>query len=512
MDFVLQITYYGEMKRLSLLSRDTNRLTLYGIGGIIILAMAACLAIGLRQSVWFDEAYSLLLAKQAPAEIIRLTGLDTHPPLYYLLLHYWGEFFQWNVAALRLLSVLGYGGALVGIGLLVRRLFGARAALWAVGGAALSPLLMRYGFELRMYSIASCIGVFATLSMVAAREAQGRRALWLWIGYAFLVAIGVYTVYYLVLLWVAHVVWLVWMHARSGERGWYRKWFSWPWLWAFAGSVLLFLPWLPTFVKQMGNGALAPIGQPMNAENFFGIVSFNSLYQPLWQLSATMSVIYGALLVSIGVMAAKGYRKLTRREKPHFWLLVAYIGVPIALLVVISTVKSMYVERYLSHVAIGLMAAIGVLASVALRQRTRTVILAVGVIVFSGVLGIIHLASVGNYNFQRMQHPQVGRVAALTQCDERSVIVAADPYVMIELMAYKDSTCAMRFYSEWDSLSGGYAPLNHSPLQLKSTDIPALADTIYYVHYDEAKLATPSGYTGNSQTIEGLTVTKLQRN
>lgn len=35
-------------------------------------------------------------------------------------------------------------------------------------------------------------------------------------------------------------------------------------------------------------------------------------------------------------------------------LLVCYIVVPIAVLMLISLVKSMYVERYLAHVAIGL--------------------------------------------------------------------------------------------------------------------------------------------------------------
>src|SRR5713226_5012036 len=42
-----------------------------------------------RESAWIDEAYSLVLAKHSVAEIIRGTAADQHPPLYYLLLHFW---------------------------------------------------------------------------------------------------------------------------------------------------------------------------------------------------------------------------------------------------------------------------------------------------------------------------------------------------------------------------------------------------------------------------------------
>ena len=58
--------------------------------------MAIGLWIGLRQSVWFDEAYSIMVAKQSVGEAIRLTALDTHPPLYYLFLKAWACLFGWG--------------------------------------------------------------------------------------------------------------------------------------------------------------------------------------------------------------------------------------------------------------------------------------------------------------------------------------------------------------------------------------------------------------------------------
>ena len=135
---------------------------------------------------------------------------------------------------------------------------------------------MRYGFEIRMYAMASLIGVAATVMLVRAHSSKR----WTdWLIYGALVALGMYTLYYLALLWLAHLAWLVAMDA-----GKLRK-FSWKecrWIRAYAFSLLLFLPWLSSFLKQVGNGALAPIGQPMNLEQLVGIVSFNTIYQPLW--------------------------------------------------------------------------------------------------------------------------------------------------------------------------------------------------------------------------------------
>ncbi|HEY5695459.1 MAG TPA: hypothetical protein VIQ80_01340, partial [Candidatus Saccharimonadales bacterium] len=65
----------------------------YFIPTLIVVALGAMvisLMIGLAQSVWFDEAYSIMLAKQPILNLIHLTSADTHPPFYYLLLKGWG--------------------------------------------------------------------------------------------------------------------------------------------------------------------------------------------------------------------------------------------------------------------------------------------------------------------------------------------------------------------------------------------------------------------------------------
>ena len=133
-----------------------------------LVAMALCWWIGSQQSVWFDEAYSVWLAKQPISELIRLTSIDTHPPLYYLILKLWASVWGYSEPALRAFSILCYGGAMVIMGCFVRRWFGTRAAGYALLTLIGTPLLMRYGFEIRMYALGSLIGVSATAVLARA--------------------------------------------------------------------------------------------------------------------------------------------------------------------------------------------------------------------------------------------------------------------------------------------------------------------------------------------------------
>lgn len=81
--------------------------------------------------IWLDEAFSALISHLPPEQILFHTARDVHPPLYYLILHYWMQGFGDAPLALRSFSVCA-GVATVGIGmLLARQLASWRAAVIA---------------------------------------------------------------------------------------------------------------------------------------------------------------------------------------------------------------------------------------------------------------------------------------------------------------------------------------------------------------------------------------------
>ena len=464
------------------------------------------MGVGIRQSVWFDEAYTILLAKQPIGQLLSLTGVDTHPPLFYILLKGWAGVFGWGELALRSLSVLCMVGALLIGGMLVRKMFGYRTAIVTVCILALSPLLLRYGFEIRMYAFASLVGVAATYCLYSATKAASA-VCWRWLaGYGVLVAVGMYSLYYMAFLWIAHVVWLVamWLLQKQHIRQ------LLPYVYSYIGAVVLFAPWLPTFLGQMGNGALAPIGQPMNYEQLSGIVSFNVLYHPSSSLGVLLTLLFIMWLAVVAWAIVRAKSSLMANYRSEALLLACYIGVPIMLLVCISFAKPMYTERYLSHVAIGLMMSVGVIVSIVLSQlRKRRFLMGLAVMAPLCV-GVFSLVAAGNFNFQRNERPTVNQVAlTLNDCAKGTQLIAADPYVATE-MAYYLPDCTMHFVSRWDTLGGGYAPFSGSPLQVKNTE-DLSSDRVTYVYYGTPDQAIPDRYSvKDTLTIGALNVTEYE--
>ena len=456
-----------------------------------VLATLIALAIGVRQSVWFDEAYSVHVAQQSLGDLLRLTAVDTHPPLYYTVLKLWASIGGWGEVWLRLLSGLFYGGSVVAGALLIRRLFNVKIALSTLPFLLLAPLLIRYGFEIRGYAMASFIGITATYVMIRARASRGWQ--W-WALYAVLVAAGMMTLYYMALLWLAHLIWLV-----ASQKHSTKELVRAPWLWAYAGSVVLFLPWLSVFLSQVSNGALAPISQAMTLDNLLGIITFNTLYQPTWQLNPLYSLVaLFAIVASVCTVVVAWRSLLSRAERQSFQLLMLYMLVPIIILTLVSLLKPMYVERYLSHTAIGGILLLGVSSALVwARYPSKWSKLTVLAIVAVMSLGVVRVSSVGNYNFQRLQSPEIKKAsAALHPATYR--VIANDPYVMTEI-GYYQSADEMRFFSESAKLGGGYAPWSESKLRL-DPEVDVVEERVQYVYYDKPSVdLEKSGFVLQSQ-------------
>jgi len=132
---------------------------------VLIVAFAAALRVFEldRLSFWFDESATVHFSRMDPWEI---WGRDTHPPLYYLLIHGWlllGDSEWW----LRLLSVLFSLGTVVGLYAAGRRLGGERVGLIAAALLALASFELRFAQEARMYALLGCAVAFSLAGLMA---------------------------------------------------------------------------------------------------------------------------------------------------------------------------------------------------------------------------------------------------------------------------------------------------------------------------------------------------------
>jgi len=220
----------------------------------LVVLLLTLLALGLRairlayQPLWWDEGWSLHFATASIREMLELTAVDIHPPLYYLVLHYWIRLFGPGVVSVRLLSVLLGTAAvplLYGAG---RRLAGYRGGLLAGLLLAISPFHVFYSQEVRMYGLVTLLGVAVFYFTTLWESRDGRPGIGPWLGYVLAATAALCTAYYAAFLLLALNLYVLFRWLR--DRRSLREPSARPaprlsaWLGAQLAVLLLCLPWI----------------------------------------------------------------------------------------------------------------------------------------------------------------------------------------------------------------------------------------------------------------------------
>jgi mannosyltransferase len=129
-------------------------------GGLRVLFLA-------KNGLWLDETFSVWLANHSVADMLQwIARIDQHPPLYYLLLHYWIALNGDTPYYARLLSALFGAGTIPIIYLIGKRLSGAVVGLAAAVLLALSPFNIYFAQETRMYTLLTFNAAVAIYALV----------------------------------------------------------------------------------------------------------------------------------------------------------------------------------------------------------------------------------------------------------------------------------------------------------------------------------------------------------
>ncbi|MFH1112199.1 MAG: glycosyltransferase family 39 protein [Patescibacteria group bacterium] len=142
----------------------------------IWLALILLLGLVLRlinlgaEPYWGDEILSLDIARhfyKLTDLISYLRVVEVHPPLYYLLLHYWTWWFGISEFAVRSLSVIFGLGVIVMVNLLTKSLFPFQRWLRLLVSllVAILPIQIEFSQEARPYIIFAFFGLLATLGL-----------------------------------------------------------------------------------------------------------------------------------------------------------------------------------------------------------------------------------------------------------------------------------------------------------------------------------------------------------
>lgn len=115
--------------------------------------------INLNQSLWLDEAITAkVVQKFGFLDIItKFSPNDFHPPLYYLFLKVWTNFFGYSEISLRLPSVIFSLITVVFVYLIAKKFISKKAALLSAFFLTINPLFVYYSQEARMYSMVTML-------------------------------------------------------------------------------------------------------------------------------------------------------------------------------------------------------------------------------------------------------------------------------------------------------------------------------------------------------------------
>ncbi|PIT88723.1 MAG: hypothetical protein COU29_00530 [Candidatus Magasanikbacteria bacterium CG10_big_fil_rev_8_21_14_0_10_36_32] len=103
---------------------------------------------------WYDEVLSIHFASQEINSTIALSGLDTSPCLFFMILHFWLLIFSnASVFVAAILPFLFSLAGIVAIYFLGRRIYDEKIGLFSAALLALSPLNIQYATEIRVYSL-----------------------------------------------------------------------------------------------------------------------------------------------------------------------------------------------------------------------------------------------------------------------------------------------------------------------------------------------------------------------
>ena len=217
--------------------------------GLLVVLLGVSLFVRTRAldaGYWIDEGLSVGIASFPLGEIPGVLRQDGSPPLYYMLLHVWLDWFGSGERATHAFSLI-FALAAVPVALWAGwSLFGRRAGWIAATFAALNPFLTVYAQETRMYSLVIVLSLVATAAYLHAFAFGRRRYL---VVFALSAALLLYTHNWALFLLLGSLAALVAVERLAGNR---RALLRDAAL-AYGAIVLAYLPWVPTLVYQAAN-------------------------------------------------------------------------------------------------------------------------------------------------------------------------------------------------------------------------------------------------------------------
>ncbi len=312
---------------------------------ILLLAFLLRTAYLDAQSLWYDEAfYATVSSVDLPSLLDVVLDVRVHPPLYFLILHFWLGLGQ-SEFVLRTLSAFAGVLTVAGMFPLATRIGTKRLGIISAFGLAISPFHIWYSQEVKMLTLITFLVLLSNYFLVRLlREDKVGN----WLGYGIFTLLAFYTHYLTFFVVVAQMTCLTLL--RKQHRALLGKW-----LLCVVIVGLLFAPWLLAILLRGGFSqtpiSWIPAAQPEDLFWTLYVFGLGSTSDNGHLFNTVSGLLLVAILAHVSFQLLPG--KVMAKERSELLLVWLWHFLPLVLIFLISVdwplpqKRSIYMDRYL---------------------------------------------------------------------------------------------------------------------------------------------------------------------
>lgn len=329
------------------------------------------------------------LLRNDPAKGIKdvrqgLSKEDTHPPLYFLIMHLWMRLFGDGQMAVRLFSVL-FGMLSIFLAYKVSRLlFDENTALFSALFVSISSFAVRYSQEARAYSMLISIGLCSLLAIISFEKTKKSSRLIL---YALLNCLGIFTHYFYIFVSLAQFLYFTFGYKKeiSQRQKLYlvflssmSVFFLWFILFKLKTYNFYLAEWIFGHAGSIGEKALSPL---VNLSHY--LFMFDD-----WSLGNYLTL--SGMLLFVYILTGLDKKKISESLR-KFLLCVIMLSVPVLSMFFIDVIQMgalLQQERFATFSFIGFTPLAGYILNNALIKRKIAVYLFTLFMLLSSVFAV----------------------------------------------------------------------------------------------------------------------------
>jgi len=467
---------------------------------LFILAIALSCIVNVytlnKQSIRLDESQSLWVAPKTVPGIISYIAKDVHLPLYHILLHFWIALFGNTIIAARALSFVFFFLTIPILYKLAKEASDKKVAMLTVTLFVLSPFVMWYSNETRMYSLFTFATTANHLYFLRLMKTKGKKGR---VGYILSAILGVYSHYFfnmMIGIQGLFVLGKVFLDSRKQNISVTKSITNNASILTVFGSLIFIAwlalsPWLFYVNAQGGSGNMQPLIEAPTSYNLFAtFVNFIFGFQSQ-QIQAVIIALWPITAIFLFFLFTKRQSLVT--ASIGYFILVSIL--PIIVTFLASYFRPIFLSRYLIMVTPTLFFVLSV-ALVSMSKKISQILIPT-LIVLLAVLSLYQNSSAQTP--VREDFTQVSQYIS-QQATERDIVVASAPFTVYPIEYTYNGRARITTIPEWTRYGARpIPPFSEEELQKQIDKLKIQYEKIYLVlAYDQGYQKDIEDYMDNN--------------